>query len=140
MRPLALVLLAACASNPGSPAAPSPAPAPDAAPVAGRWTGTYTCMQGQTGLTLTLSAGIMGQVEGRFDFHPISGNPAVPSGSYYVLGWYTRDGTLALVGVEWIQQPANYIMVGLMGRLADGGRRLEGTVPECGAPFSVRRG
>jgi len=136
------VIASACA--PGSRVPPqtspqTPAAQADATPVAGRWTGTYTCAQGLTGLTLTLEAGVMGQVSGRFDFHPAPGNMSVPSGSYYMMGWYSRDGTLALVGVEWIQQPGNYLMVGLMGRLTDGGRRLEGTVPECSAAFSVRR-
>ncbi len=136
--PCLLALLAACApARPG--AAPGAGLVPDATPLAGRWVGTYTCAQGQTGLTLTLSAGTMGQLDARFEFYPVPGNPSVPSGAYRMMGWLTTDGHLALVGVEWIRRPPDYVMVGLSGRLAGGGRVLEGTVPECAAPFSLER-
>ncbi len=137
--PCLLACLAACAPPPRPSAALGAGLVPDATPVAGRWVGTYTCAQGRTGLTLTLSAGIMGQLDARFEFYPVPGNPSVPSGAYRMAGWLTTDGHLALVGVEWIRRPPDYVMVGLSGRLAGGGRVLAGTVPECDAPFSLER-
>jgi hypothetical protein len=112
---------------------------PDAAPLTGRWGGTYTCPQGITGLTLTITPGSRGQLSAQFDFFPIATNPNVPSGSYRMAGWVTTDGQIALVGVQWIDQPDDYLMVGLFGRLRDPDRTITGIVPECAAPFTLRQ-
>lgn len=129
------VVMAACAASVG----PAAAQVPDSRPVAGRWVGTYTCAQGQTGVTLTLAAEIMGQVDGLFEFYAVASNPSVPSGRYRVRGWYTADGLLGLVGTEWIQRPPDYIMVGVLARLAAGGQVLTGTIPECEGVFGAER-
>ncbi len=129
------VVVAACAAS----IRPAAAQAPDSRPVAGRWAGTYTCAQGQTGVTLTLSAEIMGQVEGLFEFYAVASNPSVPSGRYRMRGWYTVDGLLGLVGTEWIHKPGDYVMVGVLARLAGGGRLLTGTIPECEGAFAAER-
>ncbi|HWO87533.1 MAG TPA: hypothetical protein VNL98_00125 [Gemmatimonadales bacterium] len=136
---LAAAALAACSPALRQGATPPERTEPDATPLAGRWTGTYTCGQGETGLTLTITPGVMGQLEARFEFRALPSNPSVPSGEYWMAGWVTTDGHVALVGVEWIRQPPNYIMVGLWGRLSADRRRFSGIVPECAAPFSLVR-
>ena len=90
----------------------------------GEWKGGYDCGQGMTGLTLTIAAaGASGEgdgagasggssVEATFAFYEVPENPGVPSGSYRLEGGYA-DGGLALEGVEWIEQPEGYVMVGM---------------------------
>jgi hypothetical protein len=84
----------------------------------GEWKGAYDCGQGMTGLTLTMADGGGdgdggdSSVEATFAFYEVPENPGVPSGSYRLEGSYA-DGGLALEGVEWIEQPDGYVMVGM---------------------------
>lgn len=88
----------------------------------GEWKGGYDCGQGMTGLTLTIAegegsaggdgVGADSSVEATFAFYEVPENPGVPSGSYSLQGSYA-DGGLALDGVEWIEQPDGYVMVGM---------------------------
>lgn len=80
---------------------------------ADEWEGAYDCGQGLTGLKVTIEAADeAGAVTGTFDFHEVEQNPGVPSGSYRMEGTFA-DGELSLEGVEWVDQPDGYIMVGL---------------------------
>ena len=78
----------------------------------GTWKGGYDCGQGLTGLTLTVLDTGDDNVEATFAFYEIPENPGVPSGSYRLEGGYADHG-LTLDGVEWIEQPDGYVMVGL---------------------------
>ena len=79
---------------------------------AGTWEGGYDCGQGLTGLTLMVDDIGEGQVESTFEFYDVPENPGVPSGSYRLEGSYADHG-LTMEGVEWIDQPDGYVMVGL---------------------------
>ncbi|HYE45350.1 MAG TPA: hypothetical protein VEA44_06205 [Caulobacter sp.] len=111
MRQFAILLAAAAVS-----ALPVSARAVDANPYDGTWTGFYECGQGSTSLSLTLDGDASGQITGTFAFGPTRGNPNVASGSYRVAGSIGADGKFRLKGVQWIQQPAGYGMVGLHGK------------------------
>jgi hypothetical protein len=100
---------AAGTPKPGSPSrgAPSTAAKPDG--VAGKWTGTYTCSQGETGLTLTIQ-GPDTELRATFAFYPVSGSGEKGS---YKMGGALNGGTMRLIGTEWIQQPEGFGMVNL---------------------------
>lgn len=79
------------------------------------WEGAYDCGQGLTGLSMAVEAvegGEPGAVTATFDFFEVPQNPGVPSGSYLMEGQYA-DGRLALEGVEWVDRPEGYEMVGI---------------------------
>jgi hypothetical protein len=108
--------------------------------LSGKWNGTYTCVQGLTGLTLTMSGNWLGNVEGTFEFYPTPQNPRVPAGKYNMKGTYSK-GTLVLSGQSWVDRPKSYMMVGLNGRVASTpeGQVFSGTVPECREPFHLKK-
>ncbi len=114
----------AASSGPGAPAGKSPSPGPPAvkgpgqtAPgslaVDGVWTGTYKCRQGRTGMQLTITGAIGGILTATFDFYPVAGNPDVADGSFELVGSYSAAGGLVLNPEYWIEEPADYEMVGL---------------------------
>ncbi|WP_199547201.1 serine/threonine-protein kinase [Streptomyces sp. N35] len=113
---------------------PTEPEAEDPSPVTGEWRGTYTCNQGKTGLTLTMSED-SGSVAATFDFYAVDTNPGVPSGTFAMKG--TFSGTrLVLHGDHWIQQPEGYLMAGLAADV-DGAspQKITGTVTDDdGAP------
>ncbi|MER7177089.1 serine/threonine-protein kinase [Streptomyces mesophilus] len=90
---------------------PTEPEAEDRSSVTGEWRGTYTCYQGKTGLTLTMSED-SGAVTATFDFYAVDTNPDVPSGTFAMKGTYS-GGRLKLLGDHWIQQPEGYLMAGL---------------------------
>lgn len=114
----------------------------DTAPwYAGTWEGQYGCTQGLTGLTLTIEPGEGGNVTAVFEFYAVEENPDVPSGSYRMAGTYA-DGRLQLEGVEWIEQPPGYVMVGYVSNtdLGIDPNRIFGTVEGSGCNiFEMRR-
>jgi hypothetical protein len=134
------------AAAPRPPATTAPAgPAPvrkSAAPgytwALGTWTGTYTCAQGLTNLTLEIEGDSRDELTARFLFEgrPGSGNP---SGAYTMRGKLS-GARVVLEPDEWLDRPAGYVMVGLEGRLSADGAVLNGTVTErpC-TTFTVRR-
>ncbi|SHN47088.1 hypothetical protein [Cryptosporangium aurantiacum] len=106
--------------------------------VTGTWKGTYTCNQGETGLTLTIE-GQDSALTATFEFYPTSSNPNVEKGSYK-MGGNVTDGRLALIGTDWIEQPAGYEMVDLSSSDFSG-TTMNGTIdgaPGC-TTFSVTR-
>ncbi len=79
----------------------------------GVWTGTYDCGQGLTGVKLTITGATGGALMARIDFYPVASNPGVPDGSYELVGSYSTAKGLVLNPDYWIDEPANYEMVGL---------------------------
>lgn len=109
--------------------------------MAGNWAGTYTCTQGLTDLRLAIFQTTASRVTAVFKFSANSTNPGVPSGRYWMSGTYhRRSGKIVLRPSRWIKRPANYIMVGLSGDVADGNASISGTVlnSNCAA-FTVSR-
>jgi eukaryotic-like serine/threonine-protein kinase len=113
---------------------PRPAPSPD-----GVWTGTYDCGQGLTGLRLTITGPAGGALMATVDFYPLSTNPGVPEGSYELVGRYSPTDGLVLNPDYWIDEPANYEMVGLSAP-PPRGDSMSGSVhgQDC-STFSVTR-
>lgn len=79
----------------------------------GVWTGTYKCRQGRTGMQLTITGAAGGVLRATFAFYPIAGNPGVADGSFELVGSYSAAGGLVLNPEYWIEEPADYEMVGL---------------------------
>lgn len=120
--------------------APFPAMA-DASVLVGKWRGSYSCLQGHTGLLLTFDEEVGEAVSGEFSFFALDDNPDVPKGRLAVSGTYSAEsGSVAVVGVRWIEQPRNYLMVNLIGKLSDDGRQIDGKVEFTGCTsFHVAR-
>jgi hypothetical protein len=122
-----------------TPAAASSPSASAGTSVAGVWTGTYSCSQGLTGMKLTITGASGDAVKATLSFYPVASNPDVPSGSYALTGDYSASGGLVLNPDHWINQPADYEMVGFSGPPASG-QSLRGTVKDPGCTtFSVTR-
>jgi hypothetical protein len=135
--------VAAAPRPPATTAPAGPAPARKSASpgytwALGTWTGTYTCAQGLTNLTLEIEGDSRDELTATFLFEgrPGSGNP---SGSYTMRGRLS-GAEVVLEPDEWLDQPAGYVMVGLEGRLSEDGTVFNGTVTEepC-TTFTVRR-
>jgi hypothetical protein len=108
--------------------------------LAGTWTGTYVCSQGETGLRLVIQTGSGDALTARFNFYAVPANPSVPSGSYTMTGTSSTAG-IHLIPGHWIHQPAGYEMVDLSGTPPrNGGTLLAGSVttPGC-TTFSVTK-
>jgi eukaryotic-like serine/threonine-protein kinase len=108
--------------------------------LAGTWTGTYVCSQGQTGLRLAIQTAAGGTLTATFNFYAVPANPGVPSGSFTMTGTSSRAGVHLTHG-HWIKEPAGYMMIDLSAPPAsDGGAVLSGTVttPGC-TTFTVKK-
>ncbi|MGW0783475.1 protein kinase domain-containing protein [Streptomyces sp. NPDC002913] len=124
---------------------PAEQPTKEVSPVAGEWRGTYHCGQGETGLTLTITD-TDGALTATFDFYPVASNPDVPKGTFAMRG--TRIGTrMDLYGDRWINEPEDYLMVGLSAEVAGGSPKAlvgpvtdtDGEPSDSCATFSVER-
>lgn len=82
---------------------------PDLADIAGEWTGTYTCAQGDTGLTLTIED--TGRTE--FEFYPLGSDSKAQPGRFEMEATVEGD-RVEFEPVRWIHQPAGYLMVDLV--------------------------
>ena len=108
--------------------------------LAGTWTGTYACSQGETGLRLVIQTAPNEGLTARFNFYAVPKNPGVPSGSFTMTGTDSAAGIRLTYG-HWISEPAGYEMVDLSGPAPrNGGTLLSGTVttPGC-TTFSVTK-
>ena len=54
----------------------------EASTLTGTWNGTYMCVQGETGLRLTINAKSDGKLTATFSFYSVPSNPGVPSGDF----------------------------------------------------------
>lgn len=97
--------------------------------LSGNWVGTYFCNQGLTNLNLVLTENSPSDVSAVFNFFANSTNPSVPSGSYKMAGTYDNSTRqLMLKGMQWINQPAGYFMVGLTGTVSQDNTQISGSV------------
>jgi hypothetical protein len=107
----------------------------------GIWQGTYDCSQGETLLRLTIGPEREKQREAVFYFYPRQGAPDRSSGCFSMTGRPVpgRDGWFLFSQKKWINQPPNYVMVDLIGRIDPAGS-FEGVVhgPGCGR-FTLKR-
>ncbi len=76
--------------------------------ITGEWVGTYTCAQGETGLTLIVEPS--GRTE--FRFYALPANVAARSGSFEMRA--SVDGPQPeFHQVRWLNRPGDYLMVDL---------------------------
>lgn len=129
----ALFLCSACAVEDPVPGEPRPAPPTSTTSTrgfdaAGTWNGTYTCNQGLTGLTLTVS-GRGSSLTAEFAFYATTGgSPSVPSGSFHMTGT-TQPRGVQLVKGSWVSRPGNYEMVDLTAAAPAGdSTRMDGEI------------
>jgi hypothetical protein len=113
------------------------APAASSSAVTGTWVGSYECVQGKTGLRLTISRAGANLLDATFAFYALPSNPGVPSGSYKMTGEYTGSD-VQLTQDYWIKQPSGYAMVNLDGEVRGG--TFSGSVPYAGCgTFSLTK-
>jgi len=134
-----LVVLAAIAVAPLLAAGAAAAETADA--LIGKWRGSYGCIQGDTGLLITITAVDGLSFEGEFSFYAVPDNPSVPSGRFAITGTYhPRSRGVEIEGARWLQRPNGYSMVGLSGTLSEDQRMIAGKVLYSGcAGFHVTR-
>ncbi|WP_280437784.1 hypothetical protein [Nocardia carnea] len=77
--------------------------------IAGEWVGSYTCAQGDTGLTLTVED--TGRTE--FEFYSVRTNVTPESGRFEMQASLDGD-RVEFDQVRWIEQPEGYLMVDLV--------------------------
>lgn len=121
----------------------------------GEWVGAYVCGQGATALRLTISDQAREEradLAARFEFGPHPGNPDISTGAFEMAGARGPAASgqigplVTLRGIQWIEQPAGYAMVNLVGwyERTDEGELIHGEVyaqapvNNCSA-FAVRR-
>lgn len=99
------------------------------ATILGQWVGTYTCAQGLTGVTLTITEATPRSARALFHFYADPSNPLVPTGCFTQKGSYDEAaGHLTLSGERWLLRPPAYIVVGLDGDLDAERQSLDGLV------------
>ncbi len=124
-----LALLAALMTTTAVLAQSRPQSSEDGPSVLGPWTGTYTCLQGLTAVSLTVTETHAGRAEALFHFYADPSNPGVPTGCFTQSGTYNpRTRQLALRGGRWLLQPDGYLTVGFAGRLDPTGTSITGKV------------
>ena len=102
------------------------------------WSGTYTCSQGLTGVTLSIDLDDT-VATAVFEFTAVPSNPSVPSGSSRMTGTVTQNaaGTASvdLVPGAWISQPPGWFLVGVNATSDGALSELHGTInaSTCGA-------
>ena len=95
----------------------------------GNWEGTYICGQGLTNLTLVISQGNTSDISAIFKFSANKNNLSVPSGSFRMTGTYdNRTGKIVLEATQWINRPAGYVTVDLIGKISQGNTKISGEV------------
>ncbi|MEV7615103.1 serine/threonine-protein kinase [Streptomyces sp. NPDC089799] len=117
---------------------PDPSPSVDSGPgVVGVWRGTYRCTQGLTRLDLTVNSAGGNALRAVFAFSAHPDNPAVPNGSFTMIGFY-ENGRMVLRGDQWIVQPPGYLTVDLQA-VVTGSRPsvINGAVVAAGSACST---
>jgi len=109
----------------------------------GQWLGTYTCLQGETGVVLRVERKEDGTTSALFHFWPLATNPNAAEGCFELRQNIAKDGPapLSLVAIRWVLRPPNYVMVDLLGRVDPSGEEFTGVIvgPNC-TRFTMRRG
>ncbi len=95
----------------------------------GQWDGAYTCVQGRTALSLTITARDETHFSALFHFRPIPSNPTVPEGCFKMNGIF-NSGSRQLVFSpgDWILKPRGYVTVGLSGILDETSQNYDGKI------------
>lgn len=97
----------------------------------GTWEGTYECVRGTAGLTLTIDDSGDGEIGANFAYAPTEENPDTPSGRYSMEGT-ADEGLLTLEGDQWIdpEDGGNHPMLGIEADLTSrtSPDHLEGTL------------
>jgi hypothetical protein len=129
MRPSLATFVVATALGAHASVADQPVPS-----LAGDWTGSYICMQGETALRLTITPKIGSGVAALFHFGRLPSNPNVPDGCFLMTGTFDPlTGRLTLIPTRWLLHPYSFVTVGLDGALDSSGSQIGGTVagPGC---------
>ena len=113
----------------------SPTPLPPVpgllTPIAGEWSGQYTCGGGVTGLRLALSKD---GSRALFYFFPLPQNPNIPEGCFTMSGYFQPiANSLNLKATKWILRPKNFVTVDMNGTLDTSGQNFSGRIfgPSC---------
>ncbi|MBL0214989.1 MAG: hypothetical protein IPQ07_14020 [Myxococcales bacterium] len=99
------------------------------------WRGKYVCRQGVTALELTIDVASSGDANAIFSFGPHEANPNIPSGSYRMTGTVHESGPklqVRLAPDSWLDQPENYMMVGINADSDRTRHRLTGWITDEG--------
>ena len=96
--------------------------------VGGTWRGSYVCLQGKTGLTLTIDSQSNDKFSGYFHFYPPTSNPVAREGCFSVNGRVDGSGRVTIDAESWITRPQGYVTVNLDGKLTGAGRSMRGDV------------
>ena len=83
----------------------------------GTWSGEFTANQGITSLDLIITSYANDIIYARFYFSAHHNNPNIPSGSYTMRGSISDNMLISLVGQEWIEQPADFNFLNIIGTL-----------------------
>jgi len=103
------------------------------------WRGSYNCIQGNTGLTLSVD---LSTQTAKFEFYPLRPTDPVARGSFFLRGRLPLKGSeMVLEPTRWSSQPPGYTMVGLRGTSYDGGVTYQGRITGGTAcsTFTLRR-
>ncbi len=101
------------------------------------WVGDYDCPQGNTELTFRVLHVRGDAITAAFEFHHVDSGAA---GKYLMTGRYDADTRkVRFAPGEWIDQPHDYVTVGMSGEIAFDGSLFAGRIdnPRCGA-FRLR--
>jgi hypothetical protein len=72
---------------------------------------------------------VLFSLSAQFNFYGTANNKALPAGSYKMQGRYNdKTGELQLGGISWINQPANYDMAALSGKVNSSKDKFSGRV------------
>jgi hypothetical protein len=102
------------------------------------WTGSYTCPQGLTNLTLHIGNVFGASIDAIFEFDYVPGNT---SGSYALTGSFDETTQQArFTPGAWISQPPGWISVGMLGTVQSGCAVYSGEITDddCGS-FTVQQ-
>jgi serine/threonine protein kinase len=105
--------------------------------LSGTWSGTYTCQQGLTGVTLQIVASSSQNVGALLQFSV----PNSPSGAYFMRGVFNpANNAISMSFTKWKYQPAGYAAANITGTVNFASNELRGTVllPGCAA-LSMRK-
>jgi eukaryotic-like serine/threonine-protein kinase len=109
------------------------------AAIDGVWHGRYECIQGPTGLTLTIDGIGEDADDVTLEFYAVPDNPGVPPGKVLYKAALSA-GMLTMRPDRWIRQPAGYVANDLVARLDNPSTSvIQGTISDDRLPSSIAR-
>lgn len=108
--------------------------------ISGAWEGSYTCLQGNAGLTLHTEQLDKKHVRALFHFYPLIDNANVPEGCFEMDGLYDKKTQrVELRGKRWIVQPSGYMTVDISGTI-DNENEMSGRIETGGcSSFELKK-